>query len=425
MTTTVLWDRAHILIRFIYPVIILLGTFLNMLSICVPNLKHTTTSFLFVMLAITDTLSLFTAVEEWLKNMTGLYLSASTDVSCKIYRYISYVITDNSGWILIAVITERVINMVRPHTAALICTKNNAVKLLCSFLICICVCYIPVPMLAQSFHTIISDKDGITLHVDVFCGYFGSVITWLKSFIHCIVPFTLMLIGNIIVIILLYKTIKKRRSFGNAGTTHLEYEKLISLSILTISACFTYLFLTMPYMLYLSIDIEPLYDTYNDYVFATLLFFVCAMLLEYVNNSINFLLYCMGSRRFRNEFLSMVKLSRYCSYKASNTLECASQPPVRLREQEIHNANDPNQHLPQSDVSPQPCVSGSSGQRCHTSVVQDIHLLKPPIDISQKKMNVMVYNKTSQTTSFIQDNQKDHIPCKKNITRALHSFDKC
>ena len=138
-TKTMLWDISDIIRHYIFPGVVLFGTILNTLSIYVfthPSLRSTTTAFLLIILAVTDILSLYTGTfQEWLTTVADIYIFVRTDVSCLIYYYIWRIIKTCPGWVLCAVTLERVINMVKPHRAVLICTRENMSKLLATVLL--------------------------------------------------------------------------------------------------------------------------------------------------------------------------------------------------------------------------------------------------------------------------------------------------
>jgi len=123
-------EFAHKIIQFVFPICIILGTVSNCLSIAVftrPALKRSTTAFLLIVLAMVDMMSLIGTLESWLRHMTDSYLAVSSDLSCKIYMYIYYVLTTFAGWVLVAVTFERVIAIRKPHSAKLICNHLRIV----------------------------------------------------------------------------------------------------------------------------------------------------------------------------------------------------------------------------------------------------------------------------------------------------------
>ena len=322
-----IWSNiAEIIIQFVFPIISFCGTVLNGFSLCTfsrPSLKSSTTAFLLIILTTTDTISLcMGALEKWFETYTGRPLAATSDLSCRTYWYIWYIFRTSSAWVLVTITLDRVINMAKPYKAGTICTKRNACIVLIFMLACICACYTPVILYFEKFTYLYFDENGIEFTVRSSCVYDNAnSLKWVEMSAHCFLPFTFMVIGNIGIIFLLYDTIKTRMSIkqGSAANNHSDFEQLISLAVLLIITCFIYLILTLPYVVYV------MYHTFHG--FSTLgenqLFFVCSMCCEYINYSLNFLLYCLASKHFRKVFLTMIRWERWFICCASNIVSPA------------------------------------------------------------------------------------------------------
>ena len=53
-------------------------------------------------------------------------------------------------------------------------------------------------------------------------------------------------------------------------------------------------------------NIAHLYDSFNDYWCSRALWFVSVIAITCINYSVNFILYCIGGKKFRIEFLTMI-----------------------------------------------------------------------------------------------------------------------
>ena len=144
---TSLWDAADVIVVGIFPILMLLGLVLNSLSIAVltrPSLKENSTAFLLIILAVMDTLSLWmTAFPNWLSKITGYYLEAYNDTSCKIYAYFYYVVLSSPAWVILTVTFERYISIAKPHKVKSMCTKKKTGLALFVMLICLFLLSIP------------------------------------------------------------------------------------------------------------------------------------------------------------------------------------------------------------------------------------------------------------------------------------------
>ena len=96
-------------------------------------------------------------------------------------------------------------------------------------------------------------------------------------------------------------------SLAFAGNNDLHF-LLSLLRIILLFISFTYLILTLSYNIYILLAeyMREYYSSYDEYIAFNRLWYTCTTLLLYVNNSVNFILYCLGGRTYREEFLKMV-----------------------------------------------------------------------------------------------------------------------
>ena len=303
---TIFYDVADGIQMSIFPVVIICGTIMNIFSICVftsPSMRKSTTAYILVILAVADTISLYIgALEEFLVTVTGTFLKATTDLSCQIYSYIWCIVRGSSPWVLVVVTLDRVINLAKPYQASSISNVKNVKYVLLSIFICICVCYAPVLMYIVSYFDSVFDNNNANARLVLYANCAAVFLPSFKKFdmsIHCILPFILMCIGNTSIIILFYHTIKHRRSMKQTDHDNSDQNRLLSLTTLLLTTSCIYLVLTLPYVIYMGC---------SGYLSSgsERLFYTCAFCFEYINNSINFLLYCITSKQFRDIFMTMI-----------------------------------------------------------------------------------------------------------------------
>jgi len=134
----------------------------------------------------------------------------------------------------------------------------------------------------------------------------------LKLFLYCFVPFGIVLVINVLIIYRINRSsailqeepescMCRPVPYDQRGESHPSRDR-ISYLLLTVS--FTWLVLMLPYSLLNYIDI--LHET-------KVLRIICFMLM-YANHSINFLLYCVTGRKFREELLGMLGLCQCKRY---------------------------------------------------------------------------------------------------------------
>ena len=212
-----------------------------------------------------------------------------------------------SAWILVIVTFERVIVIGTPYKAKLICTrKNMCIALLC---ICVCLCLVYITMLKgqKSTYDVIFIDD-VHFIINAYCVTEIKITYWIDSIFRCICPSLLMLIGNIVIITLLTKASQSRNVLSTSANVETDRNQLRSITILLLTTTFTYLLLTFPYIIYIlsAKYLRKFYSSNDAYISAMHLWYMSNLCLGYINNSINFLLYCIGGTRFREEFIDML-----------------------------------------------------------------------------------------------------------------------
>ena len=164
----------------------------------------------------------------------------------------------------------------------------------------------------KTYSLLIFDQDQINFALHVNCENSNDpVVYWFDAVIRCFLPFILMLLGNISIIYSLKKSNKRRQDMLTEDQAKDDDEQLQSMTISMLAASFTYLFLTLPHTvchLYnylmdpvLHINKRLLNKNASDIY----LFQVCANCSILLNNSINFMIYCLGGEKFNKQFQIM------------------------------------------------------------------------------------------------------------------------
>ena len=388
---TSLWDAADVITVGIFPVMMLLGLVLNSLSIAVltrPALNENSTAFLFIILAVMDTLSLLMgALPEWLRKITGYYLDAYNDITCKIYHYFDYMALSSPAWIILTVTFERYISIAKPHKVKSMCTKKKTGLALFVMLLCLFLLSIPKLISVAFRNFILFDKDEIDFELYVYCGTLSSETNfndyWFDTIVRSVIPFILMMTGDICILYCFQKSNKMHKDIISDEKIKKEKRALKSVTFMLLTASFTYLFLTLPYSVkLLSYDyVWSIYRSINDYQSAMELWNQCTSCLLLLNNSINFLLYCISGETFKEEFLVMcgchkrltarekvieqAKKERQERLKDKKTCEEEkNERIIELKENEIHNSGE---RYPLSDLPEYP-VEIIERENCETKL---------------------------------------------------------
>lgn len=316
---------SHKLILLIVPPILLaVGSLGNLFSFIIlfKNLGKASTYTYLCALALLDLLVLYVGL---LRIWIGQFITDVLDTSnilCKTGTFFGYVCSDTSVWLIVAVTIERFIAVMFPLKAPRLCSRRNAhiaiVGLILTFVAVNSHFLWSVEIHHYSFNRTVISK----CHAKAVFGYLvEDVWPWIDAGIYSFVPFLIIIISNIFIIkniisakhtrsILRQKSsISTRKGTINSNRTRGESSKKITLMLLSVS--FTFLISTLPMNLVL------IYTSFADDVEEDDVSFVrrkllktIAEMLMYVNHTVNFFLYCMTGKKFRDQFKALV-----CSHR--------------------------------------------------------------------------------------------------------------
>lgn len=295
------WDLADNIWKYIPPFLIIFGTIGNLLSIIVmsqKSMKDSVTSLLFRILAFIDTLVLYTGLlRYWLIGAFQIDVRLMSMFACKFHTFLVYVTADLSGWILVCITLERCIAVLMPYRYNNICTRTKALILL--LIVTILLAGINSYLLFSiefSFDTVNHYYQCIV--TNKFNTFHGNIWPWIDYCLYSLLPFFLILFGNIALLVGISKTRVKREHASNSSSSS---RSMSSMTAILITVSFSFWICTSPVSIYLIMQSTMLENiTWKAYSKMTL-FWASATIIANVNNAINFGLYCVSGSRFRRE----------------------------------------------------------------------------------------------------------------------------
>ncbi|XP_013380316.1 thyrotropin-releasing hormone receptor [Lingula anatina] len=329
---------ADVLWKIMPPLLIVMGTFGNCLSLAVMTRKSMRATPIGIYLA---TLSVADLVVLWVGLMR--HLLSSFDVadirefsvfSCQMTKFLTYFSMDFAAYILVAVSVERYIAVCQPEKASTLCTIKRSVAVLAIIAVLIAAKTLHVFWTRGNEYQLVGNE---TVLVRV-CGYpnesyrffWKHVLPWIIFCVYVIGPFATMLVLNILIINGLYNLEKRRfHRNGNApdkwGSDSRSSNGLLgsqsqsknerarhaytkSLTIMLLSVTIAFLVLSIPGFinrLLQSYWKRKIGDPHEKAKFE--LTQAVVLILNYANHSINFFLYCLTGRRFREELRNIIR----------------------------------------------------------------------------------------------------------------------
>lgn len=281
-------------------ILLLIGTVGNSLVLAVvvrSNLRKLTTSLYLIVLAVVDTAILYNGLMRyWIKEITGTDIRMASVSSCKVQTFFAYFLVQFEAWILVCVAFERMVAVFHPHRAKVIFTKRFAA---------IQITFTGLVLMVINLHFFWTHTlmHGSCLLSDTKFTYFADNIwKWLDFVLSSLGPFVLMVSFNVAIISrLIYLKYAKKR------TTDVVSKRLNTMTAILITISFVFFLTTAPISFFSRRERHREEAAESDEEWAII------SIVAYVNNAINFILYCLSGPCFRRELAKMLKIEKYLS----------------------------------------------------------------------------------------------------------------
>ena len=302
---------------YVTPIIIILGTFGNVMTIVIMRRTSTgdsVTNILFTALAITDLISLHsTALISWMQYTFNWTFQNISSVSCKFHVWISTGSGTVGAWILVLLTFHRAMAVVWPHRVNVLCNRRKiyvAIGVITVFLSLLYSHYI------YGFDLVLRNNstgpDCYYVSAE-YLHFVDSVFTYIELLVFSVVPFSCLALSNSVLVWKLTVSVREARQRLTPGNTE-QFEtrnkaaNSVTLTVIIVSLIF--IILTLPNGLYLTVfwalfDDQTLRGIAEGYLYNTIIF-----LMLYCNMAVNFYLYCLTGRRFRQESYNILRCGR-------------------------------------------------------------------------------------------------------------------
>ena len=335
---------AHNLGLYGYPVLIILGTIGNILTLLImikPSMRATSTCFYMASLAIFDTLTLyFNCFTKWLTLLEDVDVLKASSAACKTINFLSYACFDIAVWILVAMTIERFIAVHFPFKAAKYATIKHGKIVLVALIV------IFTGTNLHFFWTVSLNERGQCASLEDHAYFHNEVWPWIDATIYSFLPFALLLIFNVLIIydnrrhLLRRSTLHARRTKETKRNSGFHFR----LSAMLVTVSIVFLLLSSPNVILISIrnkyfDFSQGVKDWRDVAVYSLWSRATSFCL-YLNHSVNFLLYCVSGQRFRRELINLLtckwnvrqmRTSSYLETTRTQRLSETSASPTSIR----------------------------------------------------------------------------------------------
>ena len=293
---------AQIIWTYITPVIIIVGTIGNVLTLIAVTNRHSRKSSYTVYLAalaITDTAYLYSAaLSDWLVHTFALY---------KVTWFLRFITSHSSSWLIAALTVERMFCMYFPLKTKAVCVPRTGYVVVGTII---------GVLLLMDAHLLyaIQENDvtnnntmsaGLTCEI-VVPGYetvYATVFAWIDFGLYFLLPIFVIVIANSATVVAAHR----RKTFTTALTTvnSNRVKRTRHLLIITFLVSFAFIIFVTPVVI-VGVVMPDIYffETYvlqtDDSVIHNIIW-VSLYIWSFVNHAVNFFLYVLSGERFRQE----------------------------------------------------------------------------------------------------------------------------
>jgi hypothetical protein len=319
---------------YISPVILIVGTTGNIISFFIlrRNMFRISTYFYLAVLAIADLIVLqFGLLRDWIGQISGYDIQNASDLSCKIFVSLTYLGSDFSVWLIVAVTTERFIAVCFPLKASVLCSVNKARSVTLS-LLCASFClnsHFLWTVELSEVHLNSSEVAKCTAGND-FDFLLTEVWPLVDAFTYSFIPSFICSVLNTLIIrrVFIARKYRGRLQRCNSGRSNLLKKALpsegtIKLTKMLLAVSLTFVLTTLPNSICIVVQNYWNFD-YSKDVFLEISNFALARTvtehLMFINHSVNFFLYCATGKKFRKSMdRALCKLRRTANRSFSDS----------------------------------------------------------------------------------------------------------
>ena len=307
---------AMVMVKGVWPVVILAGTVGNIMTFMVlirRRMRRTPVYFYLAMLACADTSVLYlSGFKTWLRVMTGIEILHLSDSMCKICMFCFLQSLHLSALFIVAITMDRFLTLWFPFNETSLCVIRKAKIMSLIFFVALLLYNVHV------FWTIgLQEIDGYKMCNPLRENTFMcNIFPWLKLSLYTLVPFFIVFALNCATILKLFQAHAQFKR-NNEIRSHRIKAGQYRVTIMLLGVSMSWLALTAPFTLYSFFShrvIETARAQAREFLFKT----VCFTLL-YINHAINFYIYCLSGKRFRQELKEFMTSFRRWSFKSKRS----------------------------------------------------------------------------------------------------------
>ncbi|KAK2152833.1 hypothetical protein LSH36_316g01007 [Paralvinella palmiformis] len=301
-----------IIFKYVAPVLILMGTIGNIISVVVLQsrfFRRAPSAFILSALSLTDTgVLLCGLMRHWIKALTQnkLNIRNLSQASCPVHFFFTYFLPQLSSWSLALLTVERMSSVRWPFKAKELFSKPRMIS------IWVVTAIILAIINAQAFKTMIlqpftSTFDNTTVEYSCYRReeskyFFHFVWPWMDFFLISLLPMVIMGSCNVVIVMMLLKSRRMRKGQMQASCAT---DESAAITAMLIGASVLFFLATTPSSIYfIVLHYWPPKTSAQKYVVNTA--YSLVNIIYYLSNSLNFMVYCLSGSKFRRAFVAVL-----------------------------------------------------------------------------------------------------------------------
>ncbi|KAL8562141.1 hypothetical protein ACOMHN_041976 [Nucella lapillus] len=304
-----------------YPAIVLcVGTVGNVMTIIIMRrLKSddSTINIYFTAIAAVDLLYMWTVVaNQVIQYNLNFDVKSVHGVICKIITWLYTAGGTVSCWYLICMTVHRAMSVVWPHRVNVLCTRRTVLLMF----VAITVFYALLYSHYLIGYDVVTLDNGLTykcsLTTQDYIYFHTNIFVYIELLVYSALPFVILVLANGILtwkLVVSAKTANQNLTEGSSNQAQIREKAARSVTLTVMVVSLTFLVLTLPSSLNFMINLlvsTGHKKTSQSELFRAYGISIITTLLGHTNHAINFYLYCLTGRRFREEFLKVLCCGR-------------------------------------------------------------------------------------------------------------------
>lgn len=308
------YQIESIILLIIPPILLILGTFGNILSFIILTrqaMRKYSTFLYLAILSISDTFVIYTGLLRlWMKELINYDITTYSDWICKLTNVLLYTVSDYSVWLLVAVTVERYVAVCHPLKAHSICRKRRATYVIISLLLI---------LLVLNLHflwTVEVSADSQCDNAPNYVTLIEQIWPWVDAWVYSLLPSLALLIFNILIV----RSVIKARKLQTDMTSYKYYadnrrpggvaEGSTRMTFMLLSISFAFLICTFPMNVTIIANHFYKHNTNMEVRYKFQLIRSVTELLMYMNHCMNFYLYCATGLKFRQQLFKLFRIKQ-------------------------------------------------------------------------------------------------------------------